>query len=57
MCKTDRNERKFMNFLAVVILNLCLNHEELEVSDFVQASKIFSQDDTHSTLCYSSFNF
>lgn len=41
----DRTERKFRNFLAVVISSLCTNHQELEVEDFVQTSKIFSQDE------------
>lgn len=41
----DRTERKFRNFLALVISNLCTNHQELEVEDFVQTSKIFSQDE------------
>jgi origin recognition complex subunit 4 len=44
MHKTDRTERKFRNFLAVAISSLCSSHQQLEVDDFVQASKIFSQN-------------
>ncbi|KAL7287898.1 hypothetical protein TKK_0017961 [Trichogramma kaykai] len=42
MHKHDRIERKFRNFLAVVISSLGNNHKELEVDDFVKASKMFS---------------
>ncbi|XP_011506352.1 PREDICTED: origin recognition complex subunit 4 [Ceratosolen solmsi marchali] len=45
MHKTDRTERKFRNFLAIAISSLCTSHQELEVDDFVQASKIFTQND------------
>lgn len=41
----DRTERKFRNFLAVVISTLCTNHQDLEVEDFVQTSEMFSQDE------------
>ncbi|CAB0032209.1 unnamed protein product [Trichogramma brassicae] len=42
MHKHDGIERKFRNFLAVVISSLGNNHKELEVDDFVKASKMFS---------------
>lgn len=45
MHKTDRTERKFRNFLAVAISSLCTNHQTLEVADFIQASKMFTQND------------
>ncbi|OXU27880.1 hypothetical protein TSAR_010519 [Trichomalopsis sarcophagae] len=45
MHKTDRTERKFRNFLAVAISSLCINHQKLEVDDFIQASKMFTQND------------
>lgn len=41
----DVSERSFRNFLAVVVSTLSEKHQKLEVNDFVEASKLFSQDD------------
>ena len=45
MCKNDASERKFRNFLAVAISSFSENHQKLEIDDFVEASKIYLQDD------------
>ncbi|CAK9817583.1 Origin recognition complex subunit 4 [Anthophora quadrimaculata] len=45
MYQIDISERSFRNFLAVVVSTLSEKHQRLEVSDFVEASKMFSQDD------------
>lgn len=50
MHQTDRTERKFRDFLALAIKSLCANHQELEVDDFVQANKIFTQNEKVLTL-------
>lgn len=41
----DVSERSFRNFLAVAVSMLSEKHQKLEVNDFVEASKIFTQDD------------
>ncbi|KAI4490951.1 hypothetical protein M0802_010625 [Mischocyttarus mexicanus] len=45
MYQIDISERSFRNFLAVAVSTLSEKHQKLEVNDFVEASKIFSQDD------------
>ncbi|XP_018350470.1 PREDICTED: origin recognition complex subunit 4 [Trachymyrmex septentrionalis] len=45
MYHIDVSERSFRNFLAVAVSTLSEKHQKLEVNDFVEASKIFSQDD------------
>ncbi|XP_076625626.1 origin recognition complex subunit 4 [Colletes latitarsis] len=45
MYQIDVSERSFRNFLAVAVSTLSEKHQRLEVNDFVEASKIFSQDD------------
>lgn len=45
MYQMDVSERSFRNFLAVAVSSLSEKHQRLEVNDFVEASKIFSQDD------------
>lgn len=45
MYYVDVSERSFRNFLAVVVSTLSEKHQKLEVNDFVEASKLFSQDD------------
>lgn len=45
MYHIDVSERRFRNFLAVAVSTLSEKHQKLEVNDFVEASKIFSQDD------------
>lgn len=45
MYQIDISERSFRNFLAVAVSTLSENHQRLEVNDFVEASKIFAQDD------------
>lgn len=45
MYQIDVNEKNFRNFLAVAVSTLGKDHQRLEVNDFVEASKIFTQDD------------
>ncbi|RLU23154.1 hypothetical protein DMN91_005432 [Ooceraea biroi] len=45
MYHIDVSERSFRNFLALVVSMLSEKHQKLEVNDFVEASKIFMQDD------------
>ncbi|XP_020291652.1 origin recognition complex subunit 4 isoform X2 [Pseudomyrmex gracilis] len=45
MYYVDVSERSFRNFLAVVVSTLSEKHQKLEANDFVEASKLFSQDD------------
>ncbi|XP_015602617.1 origin recognition complex subunit 4 [Cephus cinctus] len=45
MYQIDVSERSFRNFLAIAVSSLSEKHQRLEVNDFVEASKIFSQDD------------
>ncbi|XP_053979921.1 origin recognition complex subunit 4 [Hylaeus anthracinus] len=45
MYQMDVSETSFRIFLAVVVSTLSEKHQQLEVNDFVEASKIFSQDD------------
>ncbi|EFN77500.1 Origin recognition complex subunit 4 [Harpegnathos saltator] len=45
MYHIDVSERRFRNFLAVAVSTLSEKHQKLEVNDFVEANKIFSQDD------------
>lgn len=45
MYKNDTSERKFRNFLAIAITYLTENHQKLEIDDFVEASKVYLQDD------------
>lgn len=45
MYQMDVSERSFRNFLAVAVSTLSEKHQRLEVNDFVEASKIFTQDD------------
>jgi len=45
MYHVDVSERSFRNFLAVAVSTLSEKHQKLEVNDFVEASKIFMQDD------------
>ncbi|KZC05831.1 Origin recognition complex subunit 4 [Dufourea novaeangliae] len=45
MYQMDVSERSFRNFLAVAVSTLSEKHQRLEVNDFVEASKIFAQDD------------
>lgn len=41
----DVSERSFRNFLAIAVSTLSEKHQRLDVNDFVEASKMFSQDD------------
>lgn len=45
MYHIDVSERSFRNFLAVAVSTLSEKHQKLEVNDFVEASKVFSEDD------------
>lgn len=45
MYTDNTSEREFRNFLAVAISSLCSSHQELDVNDFVKASKCFTQED------------
>ncbi|XP_043474076.1 origin recognition complex subunit 4 [Leptopilina heterotoma] len=45
MYKNDTSERKFRNFLVIAITYLTENHQKLEIDDFVEASKVYLQDD------------
>lgn len=45
MYKNDTSERKFRNFLAIAITYLTEIHQKLEIDDFVEASKVYLQDD------------
>ncbi|KAK0175710.1 hypothetical protein PV327_009439 [Microctonus hyperodae] len=45
MYQLDVNERTFRNFLAIAVSSLDEKHQTLEVNDFVEASKMLSQDD------------
>lgn len=45
MYQHDKNERCFRNFLAVAVSTLDENHQRLEINDFIEASKMFTQDD------------
>lgn len=45
MYQMDVSEKNFRNFLAVVVSSLSEKHRKLEVNDFVEANKMFSQDD------------
>ncbi|KAK2577230.1 hypothetical protein KPH14_003376 [Odynerus spinipes] len=45
MYQIDVSERSFRSFLAVSVSTLSEKHPRLEVNDFVEASRIFSQDD------------
>lgn len=45
MYHIDVTEKYFRNFLAVVVSTLSEKHQKLEVNDFVEANKFFSQED------------
>lgn len=45
MYQIDVSERSFRNFLAMAVSTLSEKHQRLEVNDFVEASKMFAQDD------------
>ncbi|XP_012274569.1 origin recognition complex subunit 4 [Orussus abietinus] len=45
MYQMDVGERSFRNFLSLAVSSLSEIHPQLEVNDFVEASKIFTQDD------------
>ncbi|XP_003695008.1 origin recognition complex subunit 4 [Apis florea] len=45
MYQIDVSERSFRNFLAMTVSSLSEKHQRLEINDFIEASKMFSQDD------------